>query len=497
MPVNESAVSNGEDASREVRVTMVSLGCPKNLVDSEVMLGNLGSRGLVVTHDADDADIILVNTCGFIDSAKEESIQSILEACELKRKSRKPKKVVVTGCLGQRYGRELEKEIPELDAIVGLGEYGNLADTLLDLTRNESETIHYQVSDPTKSCNAEVGRFRLTPGHYAYIRMSEGCDNPCTFCAIPAIRGRFRSKPIPMILEEARELVASGAREIVLISQDTTSYGVDLDGKFHLHRLLEELARVEGVEWIRLLYAYPAYMTDEMIEAIASIPQVVKYVDMPLQHISDTVLRRMGRRMNETKTRALLRKMRERIPGLYLRTTFIVGFPGESEEEFETLRGFIEEFRFERLGVFPYSSEETTPAAGFAGQVGKKVIEKRLEELMLTQQRIAFSQNRERRGEVVDVLVDSLVDDCDHPPAALAKGRSHGEAPEIDPCVFLTEPKGSASDPSPGEGSNRENGFKEIPLLGRTSSSRVVRPGEFVRARIVGSCEYDVIAVPL
>ena len=259
------------ESRRNLRVNMISLGCPKNLVDSEMILGSLGAQGMVITSEADDADIIVVNTCGFVDSAKEESINTILEACELKKESETPKKVVVTGCLGQRYGAELRKEIPELDAIVGLGEYQDLAATLIHLAdRDELDgapsEIHYQVSDPTKACSAEVGRFRLTPSHYAYIRMSEGCDNPCTFCSIPAIRGRFRSKTIPMLVEEARELAASGATEIVLISQDTTSYGIDLDGKFQLARLLESLAEVEGVEWIRILYAYPAFMTDEMID---------------------------------------------------------------------------------------------------------------------------------------------------------------------------------------------------------------------------------------
>lgn len=488
--------SDGSDGARApdspVRVNLISLGCPKNLVDSEMILGGLGSRGLVVTQEAEDADIIVVNTCGFVDSAKEESINTILEACELKKDSETPKKVVVAGCLAQRYGSELRREIPELDAIVGLGEYGDLADTLLELAGGDRRPMHYQVSDPTKACQAEVGRFRLTPSHYAYLRISEGCDNPCTFCAIPAIRGRFRSKPISMILEEARELTASGARELILISQDTTSYGVDLDGKFQLHRLLEELAGVDGVEWIRVLYAYPAFTTDEMIEAIATIPQVVKYFDIPLQHISDRMLRRMGRRMSERKTRALLDRTRQRIPGLFLRTTFIVGFPGETDEDFESLRDFIEDFRFERLGVFPFSREDNTPSASFPDQLPEELIKERLETLMLTQQEVAFRHNRERRDEVVDVLIDSLEGDDSEVSGLVARGRTYGEAPEIDPQVLLSA--GTTSPPDSAAGLGASGGFRELPLL-RASAS--VEPGQMVRARITGSRDYDVLATPL
>ena len=296
----EPAHGGGEktgDLENEIRVNMVSLGCPKNLVDSEMILGKLGQEGFVLTPDAVEADVIVVNTCGFVESAKEESVNTILEACELKQESETEKKVVVTGCLGQRYGKELSVEIPELDAIVGLGEYDSLGTALKGLFGKTDGGLHLQVSDPDKACNAEVGRFRLTPAHYGYLRISEGCDNPCTFCSIPAIRGRFRSKSIEMLEAEARELVASGASELVLISQDTTSYGVDIDGRFQLAELLRRLAAVDGVEWIRLLYAYPAYLTDEMIEAIAELPEVLNYIDIPLQHISDNMLRHMGRRM--------------------------------------------------------------------------------------------------------------------------------------------------------------------------------------------------------
>jgi ribosomal protein S12 methylthiotransferase len=483
----------GSTESRDVRVHMVSLGCPKNLVDSEVILGGLGAYGLAVTPDAEAADIIVINTCGFVESAKEESIQSILEACELKSRSATPKKVVVTGCLGQRYGQELQREIPELDAIVGLGEYKDLGATLIRLADAEDGIRHFQVSDPTKACFAEVGRFRLTPTHFAYIRISEGCDNPCTFCSIPSFRGRFRSKPIPMILEEARELVASGARELLLISQDTTSYGVDIDGTFQLPRLLESLAAIEGVDWIRVLYAYPAYTNDEMLDTIARLPNVLDYVDIPLQHISDAMLRRMGRRMNETKTRALISRMREKIPGVYLRTTFIVGFPGETDRHFEELCDYVRETRFERLGVFTYSPEENTPSATFADQIPDEVKTARLDELMRIQQTIAFEQNEARKGEIVDVIIDRVEEKRKGKPVFI--GRSRGEAPEIDPVIHV-----GASEPNRGRrarSSDSPPGLIDIPLgLGRTmdTTREALGSGAIVRARIIGSRNYDLLA---
>ena len=439
-----SGSEEGGELENEIRVNMVSLGCPKNLVDSEMILGKLGQEGFVLTPDAGEADVIVVNTCGFVESAKEESVNTILEACKLKQDAETEKKVVVTGCLGQRYGEELSREIPELDAIVGLGEYDDLGNALKGLFGKTDGGLYLQVSDPDKACNAEVGRFRLTPAHYGYLRISEGCDNPCTFCSIPAIRGRFRSKSIEMLEAEARELVESGASELVLISQDTTSYGVDIDGRFRLAELLRRLAAIDGVEWIRLLYAYPAYLTDEMIDAIAELPEVLNYIDIPLQHISEKMLRHMGRRMMETKTRDLLDRMRARIPGLMLRTTFIVGFPGEDDTEFGILRDFVRDFEFERMGVFPYSKEEGTPSAEFEDELPQELIDERLEELMLIQQEIAFRHNRQRAGEISEVIVDSAEEEREDPlegaPFRAAIARSYGESPEIDPVVFITAP---------------------------------------------------------
>lgn len=476
------------ETESEIRVSMISLGCPKNTVDSEVILGRIGGEGLAITPSVEDADVIVINTCSFIDRAKEESIQTILEACELKRSSPAPKKVVVTGCLAQRYGAELRRDVPEVDAIFGVTSYDDIGAAIRDLVGSGRQKV-FRVGDPDRACNAEVGRFRITPSHYAYVKISEGCDNPCTFCSIPSFRGAFRSKPIPLVLDEVRELVSSGAKEIVIISQDTTSYGVDLTGRFDLPRLLEAIASVEGVEWIRVLYVYPSFVTDEIIGAIASIDKVVKYVDIPLQHISDKTLRRMGRRSNEARTRALLARLRERIPGIYLRTTFIVGFPGEDEREFGALRDFVREFAFERLGVFAFSAEEGTPAATFSDQVPPETRARRLEEVMLVQQENAFRHNRSRRGEVVGVLVDGVAEGGGNGAGGLRRlrARSHGEAPEIDPCVLLEAPGG------PGSPLYAPETFREIHLApGR--ARKAPSAGDLVTARITGSKDYDLLA---
>ena len=489
------------DESRPLRVHLVSLGCPKNLVDSEMILGNIGAAGHLITNTLDDTDVVVINTCGFIDNAKDESIQAILEACKWKEEANSsaesssdghPKRVVVTGCLGQRYGPELRKEIPEVDAIVGLGEYDDL-DSVLRTVSDGSKVLKIRPQD--QACNKDVGRFRLTPPSYSYVKISEGCDNPCTFCSIPGIRGGFRSKPIPMIVDEVRELVESGAKEVVLIAQDSTSYGVDSGGRYEFARLLESVASVDGVEWIRILYAYPAFLSDDMIDAIASIEKVVKYLDMPLQHISERMLRHMGRRMMEKETRRILDRLRERVPGIYLRTTFIVGFPGEDETEFGILRRFVEDFGFERLGVFSYSREEGTPSATFADQVPEDVCERRLEELMLAQQEVAFRHNRSRVGDEITVLVDEVATREDGEPFRLS-ARSFGEAPEIDPLIYI-----EGSDQAQGGGAPRRGGselpesFREIPTWEPKPASATV--GEFAKVRIVGTRDYDLVARPV
>lgn len=468
---------------------MISLGCPKNLVDSEMILGNVARAGARVTTDTDSADVLIVNTCSFIDSAKEESVQTILEACEMKNSPGGPRKVVVTGCLAQRYGEDLRQEVPEVDAIIGLGQYDTIGNRLFELLGDEK--AYYRVGDPEFACSAEVGRLRLTPRHFAYLRISEGCDNPCTFCAIPAIRGGFRSKPLDDIRREVRELVDRGAEEIVIISQDTTSYGVDLDGTYQLPRLLETIAGVDGVRWIRILYVYPACFSTEMVDAIARIPQVLPYVDIPLQHIGENMLRRMGRRLGEADTLRLLDTMRERIPGLYLRTTFIVGFPGETPEDFQILHDHVREFRYERLGVFPYSHEEQTPAFRMKDTVPEEVAKERLHELMMAQQQIAFEQNRQRIGEQVEVLIDG------HDGERWI-ARSHGEAPEIDPVIYIPDPRSGLREEATSRG---PDSFVDLADLGpsrpEAEALQGLQVGRFARVEIVDSEGYDLVARPV
>ncbi|MDA9264635.1 30S ribosomal protein S12 methylthiotransferase RimO [Planctomycetota bacterium] len=445
-----------------VAIHLVSLGCPKNLVDSEVILGRLGAEGFVVSQEPETSDILMVNTCGFIESAKEESINEILELVKLKEQD-PAKRVVVAGCLGQRYPEELAKEIPEIDAIVGMSEYPKMPEILSNLmseVREAREADRVHVGDITHPAYSEDSRLRLTPGHSAYLKISEGCDNPCTFCSIPSFRGRFRSKDPQHVIREAHELVASGTREINLISQDLTSYGSDIDGDYLLPEIMGELDKVEGIDWIRLLYTYPYKFSDDMIDAVARLERVIPYIDMPIQHIDDTMLKRMGRRMGEKDTVELFRKMRDRIPNLVLRTTFIVGFPGETREMFQKLIDFVKEFRLERVGVFTWSPEEGTPAEKLPDRVPREEQERRREELYLVQQQVAFDWNRERVGTEVDVLLDS---ECDKTGQWL--GRSFAEAPEIDSVI-------------------------RIP----TNAGEI---GDIVRCRIVEMDEYDLIAEPV
>ena len=440
-------------------IHLVSLGCPKNLVDSEVILGRIGAEGFVVAQQPEDADILMVNTCGFIESAKAESIEAILELVRLKEKD-PTKRVVVAGCLGQRYPEELAKEIPEIDAIVGMSEYPRMPEILGGLMEEVRQQRRIHVGNASHPAWSEDSRLRLTPRHSAYLKISEGCDNPCTFCSIPSFRGRFRSKSPEFIVNEARELVANGTREINLISQDLTSYGLDIDGEFLLPDIMEKLDAVDGIDWIRLLYTYPYKFSDAMIDAVANLDRVIPYIDMPIQHIDDTMLRRMGRRLGEDGTRDLFRRMRERVPELVLRTTFIVGFPGETREQFEKLVHFVEENKLERVGVFPWSPEEGTPAEKLPGRIDEDEVQARIEELMLAQQQVAFDWNRSRVGSEVDVLIDEI---C--PESASTLGRSYAEAPEIDSIIRLPE--------------------------------GVAGVGEMVRCTITETDDYDLVAEPL
>lgn len=440
-------------------IHLVSLGCPKNLVDSEVILGRIGAEGFVVAQQPEDADILMVNTCGFIESAKAESIEAILELVRLKEKD-PTKRVVVAGCLGQRYPEELAKEIPEIDAIVGMSEYPRMPEILGGLMEEVRQQRRIHVGNASHPAWSEDSRLRLTPRHSAYLKISEGCDNPCTFCSIPSFRGRFRSKSPEFIVNEARELVANGTREINLISQDLTSYGLDIDGEFLLPDIMEKLDAVDGIDWIRLLYTYPYKFSDAMIDAVANLDRVIPYIDMPIQHIDDTMLRRMGRRLGEDGTRDLFSRMRERVPELVLRTTFIVGFPGETREQFEKLVHFVEQNKLERVGVFPWSPEEGTPAEKLPGRIDEAEVQARIEELMLAQQQVAFDWNRSRIGSEVDVLIDEI---C--PETASTLGRSYAEAPEIDSIIRLPE--------------------------------GVAGVGEMVRCTITETDDYDLVAEPL
>ena len=443
-------------SSNPVAIHLVSLGCPKNLVDSEVILGRVGAEGFVISQRAEDADILMVNTCGFIESAKQESIDAILDLVRLKEDD-PAKRVVVAGCLGQRYPEELAKEIPEIDAIVGMSEYPRMPEILGGLMEEVRDARRVHVGEASHPAWSEDSRLRLTPRHSAYLKISEGCDNPCTFCSIPSFRGSFRSKDPDFVINEARELVANGTREINLISQDLTSYGLDIDGEYLLPDIMESLDKVEGIDWIRLLYTYPYKFSDEMIDAVARLDRVIPYIDMPIQHIDNTMLKRMGRRLGEDGTRDLFRRMRERIPSLVLRTTFIVGFPGETREQFEKLVRFVQENALERVGVFPWSAEEGTPAEKLPDRIPEQEQARRVEELMLAQQEVAFAWNRARVGSEVDVLIDSVCDET-----GFLLGRSYAEAPEIDSSIRM--PSGSG------------------------------QVGELVRCRITGTDDYDLVA---
>jgi ribosomal protein S12 methylthiotransferase len=439
----------------------VSLGCAKNLVDSEVMLGSLLRDGMEVTRDAQEADVVIVNTCGFIEGSKKESIDAILKANKL-RETGNCKALIMAGCLTQRYPEDLRKELPEVDAIVGLNEVPRIGEIVRDvLSRNGHTAPRLYWSGPAKYVpDYSAPRFRLTPKHYAYVKIAEGCNHPCTFCSIPRIRGKHRSRVVNDVLTEIRGLVESGAREINLISQDTTFYGKDLDphapgprdGKGLLGELLREIQRVDGDFWVRLLYTHPYHWTDELIETIAACDKVCRYVDMPLQHINDEMLKRMRRETSGKYIRELVSRIRAGIPGIALRTTFIVGFPGETEEHFEELLDFIQDAKFERLGVFQYSQEDHTPAGDMSGQVATRVKKQRYRRAMAAQQQVSREVQAAFVGKTLRVLVEERDEDG-------WRGRSHADAPEID-------------------GSVRVRGTPRV--------------GEFARVRITGASEYDL-----
>ncbi len=481
-----------------MKIGLISLGCPKNLVDSEVMLGLARDAGHEITPDAADADVLIVNTCAFIDGAKQESIDTILEMAELKKQAA-GRRLVVTGCLAERYRDEIQRQIPEIDAVLGTGEVPRIVEVLngsdraaagdhvAPLTfyrRDEARATNadtpvtgaapqvpsheprapvFGLDLPTYLYDADTPRVLATPGHYAYVKIAEGCDYRCAFCIIPKMRGHYRSRPVESIVREARQLVAQGVREILLVSQDTSFYGLDRRDRDALPRLLHALDAVDGLGWIRLLYLYPTTITDEVLDAIATCENVVKYIDLPLQHASGAVLARMKRPGTGATYERLLARVRRRLPGAALRTTFIVGFPGETEAEFGELEGFVERVGFDHVGVFTYSHEEGTSAWARPDDVPARVKTRRRNRLMAVQKRLVARANRRRIGQRVRLLVDG--------PGGhdlVVQARLPGQAPEIDPVVYLTD-----CDPA------------------------VTRRGTFLDAELVGSRGYDLLARPL
>jgi ribosomal protein S12 methylthiotransferase len=432
------AESMSNDQTVKGTFSFVSLGCPKNLVDSERMLGLLAQDGYVLVPDAQKADLVIINTCGFIDTARQESLGTIREMLERKRTG-EIKGVVVAGCLAERQKEMLLEEVPEVDQIVGVfgrEEIARVADRILgDL--HEQRTLFRPAPVQAQDDRA---RLRITPRHLAYLKVSEGCDRLCTFCAIPYMRGKHVTKPIENVVAEARELAADGVRELNLVAQDMTYYGVDLYGRPRLAELLRALEEIEGIDWIRVLYNYPSYFTEELYETLSGVKKVLPYLDMPLQHINDRMLRMMNRRHTRAQTEAIIGRLRQDIPGLVLRTTFIAGFPGETDAEFAELLAFVKETRFERLGVFPYSFEPDTPAARLPGHLDEAVKTERCGRIMEAQQEIAFAFNRGLVGRTLDVLIDGPAAEAPH----LWVGRTYADAPDVDGLAYV---RGSGLEP--------------------------------------------------
>ena len=413
-----------------IKVGMVSLGCAKNQVDGEMLMASLKNAGFELCDDAALADVAVVNTCGFIESAKQESIDEILELATLKKEGR-IKKLVVTGCLAERYREEIHKELPEVDGVFGIGANGDIAACIESVL--EGFTQRFQEKEKMPLCG---GRELSTPSYFAYLKIAEGCDNRCTYCAIPLIRGGYRSRTMESIEEEALALVENGAKELILIAQDTTRYGLDLYGEYSLAKLLRRLCRIEKLHWIRVLYCYPDAITDELLDTIAEEEKIVKYIDLPLQHASGRILKAMNRRGDRESLTALMRKIREKIPGVTLRTTLITGFPGETEADFTELAEFVKEVQFERLGCFAYSQEEDTPAAELPGQIDEEVKNHRAELIMDSQMNIMDRLGEKQVGRDLEVLTEGF-----DRYAECWFGRSAMDAPDIDGKVFFTAEK--------------------------------------------------------
>lgn len=436
-----------------MKILFISLGCDKNLVDSEVMLGMLTGKGYEITDDENEADVVVVNTCCFIGDAKEESIHNILEMAEL-RKAGDIKALIVTGCLAQRYKEEVQTEIPEVDAIIGTTAIDAIVETLEDVLAGQG---HNHIEDINRTPVYDKSRIVTTGGHYAYLKIAEGCDKRCSYCIIPKVRGNYRSIPMESLLAEARKLVEFGAKELILVAQETTLYGKDLYGEKSLPRLLHELCKIDGLYWIRILYCYPEEITDELIETIRTEEKVCHYLDIPIQHASDNILKRMGRRTNQAELRDMIARLRERIPDICLRTTLITGFPGETQEDHEELMAFVDEMEFDRLGVFTYSAEEDTPAAEFEDQIEEEIKKDRQAEIMELQQEIAFEKAENAVGRTVLAMIEGRL-----PDENAYAARTYMDAPNVDGLVFV-------------------------------QTSRELMTGDFVKVKITDSYEYDLI----
>ena len=438
-----------------MKILFVSLGCDKNLVDTEKMLGILGGDGFQFTDSEEEADVIIINTCCFIGDAKEESVNTILEMARCKEEGR-CKALLVTGCLAQRYKDEILTEIPEVDGILGTSSYDQIGAMVKQILEENKEHVSC-FRDINALPRTDGGRMVTTGGHYAFLKIAEGCDKHCTYCIIPSLRGSYRSVPMEDLLQEARGLAAQGVKELILVAQETTLYGVDLYGEKSLPRLLRELAKIPGIQWIRIQYCYPEEITDELIQVIREEEKVCHYLDIPIQHASDPVLKRMGRRTNQEELRRIIGKLRKEIPDIAIRTTLISGFPGETEEDHEELMAFVDEMEFERLGVFAYSLEEDTPAAQMPDQVPQELKEERRDEIMELQQEIAFEKAESLVGRVLDVMIEGKVAD---EPAYV--GRTYMDSPNVDGLIFVNA---------------------DLQLMS----------GDFVRVKVTGAAEYDLI----
>lgn len=436
-----------------MNVLFISLGCDKNLVDTEVMLGLLAKKGYQMIDDETQADVIVINTCCFIHDAKEESIQTILEMAEYK-KTGPLKALVVTGCLAQRYQDEIVKEIPEVDAVLGTTSYDKIVEAIDQALEGK---VSIELTDVDALPQVDAKRLVTTGGHYAYLKIAEGCDKHCTYCIIPKIRGNYRSVPMEQLIKEAEELAAQGVKELILVAQETTLYGKDIYGEKSLHKLLRELCKIKGIRWIRILYCYPEEINDDLIRVMKEKSKICHYLDLPIQHANDDILKRMGRRTSKEQLITIIEKLREEIPDITLRTTLITGFPGETKEQHEELMEFVDQMEFDRLGVFTYSPEEDTPAAGMPDQIPEEVKAERQAEIMELQQDIAFDMAEDMIGREVLVMIEGKVADEN-----AYVGRTYKDAPNVDGLIFV-------------------------------NTDEELMSGDFARVKVTGALEYDLI----